>query len=225
MLGAHACRGVGLQLTPGQARGVTVHLFARGFGRVQFFHDGIAGGHHVGVAHHLAQAQHPGMVPEGSHVLGGEVRAVGLKGGGGHAGRQHQIHVDGQLLGGVQQIAHRRRAAHVHDLVGVCDHGGGAAFGHKPRQLEGCGQGGLHVQVRVDEARAQKLVRAVHVPHAFVGAQAHHAAVGHGYVRGDHLFAEHVDHIYIFKHQVRFHAAHGGVDPLFSIHLGSTSVL
>ena len=38
----------------------------------------------------------------------------------------------------------------------------------------------LHVQVSVDEPRAQKLVRAVHFHFALVRTQAHHIAVGHG---------------------------------------------
>ena len=161
MLGADARGCIGLQLSARKAGSVAVGPLSRIRGQRQLFQYGLPRGQHVGITHHLAQAQYAGMRHKRGHVCGSEIRAVCFKGGGGHAGGQHQVHVQRQVFRCIQQILYGLRAAYVDDLMRIGHNGGGAATGSGAGEFKGRGKAGFDVDVRVDETRTQEFVRAV----------------------------------------------------------------
>ena len=76
MLGADARGCIGLQLSARKAGSVAVGPLSRIRGQRQLFQYGLPRGQHVGITHHLAQAQSRGCAINGAYVCGSEIRAV-----------------------------------------------------------------------------------------------------------------------------------------------------
>ena len=117
---------IGAEIRLPEAGGVAVNLLVVGLGRHDLLQRHRIGGDDAGVIHHLRQAVDPGMVVE--RVDGPVIqRCAGLvHGRGGDAGGQHEAHVDGQALGGLQHIVDAVGAHDVGDLMGIGDDRGGA---------------------------------------------------------------------------------------------------
>ena len=202
MLGADARGCIGLQLSARKAGSVAVGPLSRIRGQRQLFQYGLPRGQHVGITHHLAQAQYAGMRHKRGHVCGGEIRAVCFKGGSGHAGGQHQVHVQRQVFRCIQQILYGLCTAYVDDLMRVGHNGGGAAAGSGAGEFKGRGKAGFDVDVRVDETRTQEFVRAVQFCPSPVASHARNHAARHRHVCSDDLLGKNIDHVDVFEHEV-----------------------
>ena len=215
MLGADARGCIGLQLSARKAGSVAVGPLSRIRGQRQLFQYGLPRGQHVGITHHLAQAQYAGMRHKRGHVCGGEIRAVCFKGGGGHAGGQHQVHVQRQVFRCIQQILYGLCTAYVDDLMRVGHNGGGAAAGSGAGEFKGRGKAGFDVDVRVDETRTQEFVRAVQFCPSPVASHARNHAARHRHVCSDDFLGKNIDHVDVFEHEVGGGAPRRHVDACF----------
>ena len=102
--------------------------------------------HHLGDAEHVAAAEQPLEVADRQRPPRRLVRRRG------HARRRHEVDVERQARGRVEQPVDAVRAEHVRDLVRVGDDRGRAEREDQARELVDHQLRGLDVQVRVDEA-------------------------------------------------------------------------
>jgi len=212
VVGVDADRDVGVEVLALQARRVAVDLLVvrlRGHDLGDDF--GVVVNDAVGV-HHLGETLHAGIVVVGVDRAVVEIRAGLVHGRRGHAGREHEAHVDGQTLGRLEHVVDAVGAHDVRDLMRVGDDGGGAVRQHRARELPRGDKAGFEMDVRVDEAGADNLARHVDFLFALVAAEADDQSICHRDVAGAQLVGKDVDIGGVFKHQIGLFPAGGGLD-------------
>jgi len=121
VIGTEPCRNIGAQVPAGEQWGMAVPgPVVKGR---DLFQDGGVGEDNAGVVHHLRQPQNPRMVLEGEQVGRGERGPRCLQVGRGDAGWEHEVKIDGQPLGGVEDKTDAPCAQDVGQLVGIGDDG------------------------------------------------------------------------------------------------------
>ena len=222
MVGLDAGGGVGLQHVLRRGGQMAVeHLVAE---QLQLFENVlIAVDHAIGV-HHLAQSPHPRMAGEGRQILGVHLTACMLKGGGGHAGGNLDIVVNGHLGRAVQHKLNAGGARHIGNLMGVCDerrHTGPQLLRTVDLRQR---HGGLHMAVGVDKPGGDVAVLQIHGVGAVIRSDACNPAVCDGDVRPQNCSREYLDDSPIFEHQIRRTVAARRLNQYLPVHTAPTFV-
>ena len=211
MVGIDAGGDVGVQVVAHQVRGVAVDLLVVGLGRHDFLHRLVIPGNDAHEVHHLRQTLHPGMVVEGVDGPVVQDGAGFVHGRGRHAGGQHEAHIDGQALRGLEHIVDAVGAHNVGDFMGIGDDGGGAVGQQGLGQLLGGDQGALQMDVAVHKARQDDFAGHVVFHLAGIVAHAHDQPLGHGDIAPAELVGKDVEIAGVFQHQIRRLASGGHV--------------
>ena len=144
--------------------------------------------------HHLRESDHAPPPQQPFEVADSERAPRRLERRRGHARRRHEVHVERDLGGGVEQPVHAVRAQHVRDLVRVGDHGGRSEREHEAGELVREQLRRLEVHVRVDEPGDDVLAGRVDRLASFVVAEPGDPAVCDRNVRLEPLAREHRQH-------------------------------
>ncbi len=209
MIGVDPGGDVGIEVIPLQTGGVAVDLLVVGLGGYDLLDDLGVRADDAWIIHHLRQSLHPGVVIEGVDGPVVQHRAALVHGSGGNAGGQHEAHVHGQALGGLEHILDAVGSHDVGDLVGVGDDGGGAVGQHRLDELTGGDHGALQMDVGVDKTREDDLSCHVKLQPAAVLPHADDKPLRHGDVSMAQLAGEDVDIGRVFQYQVRFFPSGG----------------
>lgn len=150
VVGPDAGGEVAVEVEPAQQRGVAVDVAALPGGEL-VEHLPI-GGEHARIVHELGKAEALRMIAEGDEVGGDEFGAGGLEGGRRDTGGELDAEVHDRRLGGGEEVADGLGAEHVRRLVRVADRRGDAMGQDAAVELGGRDEGGLDVEMGVDEA-------------------------------------------------------------------------
>ena len=132
-----------------------------------------------------------------------KVRTALVERGGGHAARQHEAHVERQVLGGLQHILDTVGAHDVGDLVRVGDNGRGAVRKNGLGKFLGAHERAFEVDMRVDEAGQHELAAHVDLDLTLVvAAHAGDQPLGYRDVAAAELVAEHIYIGRVLEHEV-----------------------
>ena len=216
VVGGDARGDVGVQALPLRAGGVAVDDLAEGAGRGDLLHGFGVLADHPGEVHELAETEEGVLAQQLRRLRRGEGGAARFKGGGGHAGREHEMHFERGIGSGAGDVARARNAAHVDDLVRVGDDGRRAAGHDQPRELPRRELGALDMDVRVDKPGDGDLAADVVLLFALVDADAGDLAARDGDVAVQHFAREYVDIAAVFQDGVRLPPAEGDVDQIFA---------
>ena len=126
MVGVHAGCDVGVQVVARKSRRVAVDLLVVCLRRDDLFEHLLIGIRHADIVHHLSKTLHAVVLVERVDRAVVEHRAGFIERRRGHAGGEHEAHVDGKILRRLQHILNTVGAHNVGDLVRVGDHGRGA---------------------------------------------------------------------------------------------------
>ena len=155
------------------------------------------------VVHHLGKALDAVVLVEAVDGAVVKVRAALVERGGGHAARQHEAHVERQVLGGLQHILDTVGAHDVGDLVRVGDNSRGTVRKNGLGELLRAHKRAFEVDMRVDEAGQHELAAHVDLDLALVMlAHAGDQAGGHGDIAAAELVAEHIHIGRVLEHEV-----------------------
>ena len=125
MVGVDAGGNVGVEVVAGKAGSVAVDLLVMRLRRDDLLEHLLVGIGDADVVHHLGKALDAVVLVEAVDGAVVKVRAALVERGGGHAARQHEAHVERQVLGGLQHILDTVGAHDVGDLVRVGDNSRG----------------------------------------------------------------------------------------------------
>ena len=95
---------------------------------------GVARADHAGEVHHLGEADHAPAAQQRVEVAGVSSRRGDSNGDAGHARRRHEVDVERQPFGRVDQPVHAVGAEHVRDLVRIGDDGRRPERQHEARE-------------------------------------------------------------------------------------------
>ena len=118
-------------------------------------------GDDAGEVHHLGEPEHAPATHERLEVARRQRPPRRLERRGGHARRRHEVDVELEVRGRVEQPVHAVDAEDVRDLVRIGDDCRRPEREHEPRELVDHELQGLEVHVRVDEARDDVAARRV----------------------------------------------------------------
>ena len=163
----------------------------------------LVGVRNADVVHHLGKTLNAVVLVEGVDRAVVEHRAGFVERCRGHAGGQHEAHVYGKILGGLQHIFDAVRSHDVCDLVRVGDDGGRSVRNDGVGKLLGGDERTLQVDVRVDKAGQHELAAHVDLECALVMlAHARDEPLGYGNVAVTELIAEYIYIRRILEHKV-----------------------
>jgi len=126
VVGVDARSDVGVQVVARKSRRVAVDLLVVCLCRDDLFEHLLVGVRNADVVHHLSKTLHAVVLVEGVDRAVIEHRAGFVERRRGHAGGEHETHVDGKILRRLQHILNTVGAHNVGDLVRVGDNGRGA---------------------------------------------------------------------------------------------------
>ena len=203
VVGVHARSDVGVQVVACEARGVAVDLLVVRLRGDDLFQHLLVGVRDADVVHHFGQALDAVVLVERVDRAVIEYRAGFVERRRGHAGGQHEAHVERQILRGLQHIFNAVRAHDVGDLVRVGDDGRGAVRDDGVGKLLRGDERALKVDVRIDKAGQHELAAHVDLHFALVMlAHAGDQSLGHSDVAMAELIAEDVHIGRVFEHEV-----------------------
>ena len=212
VVGVDARGDVGVEVVALEAGCVAVNLLVVRLRGDNFLHDLRVGVDRADEIHHLGQPLHARIVIEAVDGAVVEVRARLVERRGWHTARQHEAHVDGQILRRLNHILDAVGSHDVRDLVRVGDDRRRAVRQDGLGKLPGADKRALEVDVRVDEAGEHDLPRHVDLHMPVVGAHADDQPLRHGDVPMAELVGKHVDIRRVLQHQIRGRAPGGHVD-------------
>ena len=213
VVGVHAGCDVGVQVVAREPRCVAVDLLVVRLCRDDLFEHLLIGIRHADVVHHLSKTLHAVVLVERVDRAVVEHRAGFIERRRGHAGGEHEAHVDGKILRRLQHILNTVGAHNVGDLVRVGDHGRGAVRDDSVGKFLGRDERALQVDVRVDKAGQHELAAHVDLERALVMlAHARDQPLGHGNVAMAQLVAEDVHIGRVLEHKVGLLPPRGHLD-------------
>ena len=150
VIGANPGGRVGLQSLADEAGRVAVDML--GAFEPELLELGRQAADDARKVHHLRQAEHPVAAHQGLEIAGREGAARRLERRGGDAGGSHEVDLELEPLGGVEEPVDPVGAEHVRDLVRVGDDGGRPEWQHQAREFVDEELHRLEMHVGVDEA-------------------------------------------------------------------------
>ena len=212
MVGIHARGHVGIQILARKAGCVAVDLLVVRL-RCDDLRDdlGVVVDDAVGV-HHLGKPLYARIVVERVDGAVVEICARFVHRRSRYARRQHEAHVDGKALGGLEHVVDAVGAHDVGDLVRVGDDGGGAVRQRRAGKFARRDEAGLEMDMRVDEAGTDNLAGHIDLANAVVFAEAHDQAVCHGDVARAQLVGKYTDIGCILQDKIGLLPAGGRLD-------------
>ena len=173
----------------------------------------LVGVRNADVVHHLGKTLNAVVLVEGVNRAVVEHRAGFVERRRRHAGGQHEAHVYGKILGGLQHVFDAVRSHDVCDLVRVGDDGGRSVRNDGVGKLLGGDERTLQVDVRVDKAGQHELAAHVDLDRTLVMlAHACDQPFGHGDVAMTELVAEDVHIRRVLEHEVGLLPSRGHLD-------------
>ena len=158
------------------------------------------------------------MVIEGVDGAVVEVCAGFVQRCGGDAARQHEAHINGQPLGGLQHIVDAVRAHDIGDFVRVGNDGGRAVRQDGARELLRRDKGGFQMNMRVDKAGADDLAADIDLYLAVIAAHADDLPLCHGDIALTQFVGEDIDIGGVFKDEIGLLPAGGDIDDVLLFH-------
>ncbi len=153
--------------------------------------------------HHLGEPDHAPSTQERIEVAGAELAAWRLEPRRRHARRRHEVDVERQSCGRVEQPVNAVGAEHVRDLMRIGDDRCRPEREHEPCELVDEQLRRLEVHVRVDEAGHHPAAACVERLAPLVGAEARDPAVDDRHVRLEPLAREDREHLAAAHDEIR----------------------
>ena len=197
------CCGISHQLAAGEPGRMSVHMHACTPCHAQLFHDTAVLCQHSRRIHHLRQPQHPGVLQKRFQIICQKLCPCIFKLRGRHAGRQHDIHIQRNLLSCIQHKLNPLRTADIGNLMRIRNDRSHAAGQCRLGKLIRRKHGALDMHMGINQPRNDIPSAHIYFFNAKIRPCPGNIAISNSYIPQNKLTRKNVKNLRIFQHQVR----------------------